>query len=367
MLSKAPPLSWFESIGRGDVASVGGTPWSSGNLIRCAATAKPNLAPSVRHRTFHRSATIGMPIDYYAEMTLDDLARWMATDRPPAGAPSERELPGIQADSARSLGEVIIAGLNANNLSFVVQGGLLTAALARPDACPGQPEPEDDSRGGGVERASGGRGGAGSEQGCERRGGERKRGRFAPDSPKLGHRSGAPPRSLDHQQFRAVPVQPEVGVVARRPAEAGGGGDAPADADAPAEGAGDSRIPAHLLERSRAAKASRGGADAKSSMISASSVPGSRRWRTPSTCRSTRRSCRSASPSRRSRRRRRNRWGGESTRNGGPGIRGSRSRWGPGGRSGSTRRSAPAVVQTSFDFDASTTSSAFATTPTREY
>lgn len=32
--------------------------------------------------------------------------------------------------AARSLGEVIIAGLNANNLSFVVQGGLLTAALA---------------------------------------------------------------------------------------------------------------------------------------------------------------------------------------------------------------------------------------------
>ncbi|WP_299363862.1 ABC transporter permease [uncultured Paracoccus sp.] len=32
--------------------------------------------------------------------------------------------------AARSLGEVIIAGLNANNLSFVVQGGLLTAGLA---------------------------------------------------------------------------------------------------------------------------------------------------------------------------------------------------------------------------------------------
>lgn len=32
--------------------------------------------------------------------------------------------------AARSLGEVIIAGLNANNLAFVVQGGVLTGALA---------------------------------------------------------------------------------------------------------------------------------------------------------------------------------------------------------------------------------------------
>lgn len=32
--------------------------------------------------------------------------------------------------AARSLGEVILAGLNANNLAFVVQGGLLTGALA---------------------------------------------------------------------------------------------------------------------------------------------------------------------------------------------------------------------------------------------
>lgn len=32
--------------------------------------------------------------------------------------------------AAPGLGEVIIAGLNANNLAFVVQGGLLTAALA---------------------------------------------------------------------------------------------------------------------------------------------------------------------------------------------------------------------------------------------
>lgn len=32
--------------------------------------------------------------------------------------------------AAASLGEVIIAGLNANNLAFVVQGGLLTACLA---------------------------------------------------------------------------------------------------------------------------------------------------------------------------------------------------------------------------------------------
>lgn len=32
--------------------------------------------------------------------------------------------------AAPSLGEVIIAGLNANNLAFVVQGGLLTACLA---------------------------------------------------------------------------------------------------------------------------------------------------------------------------------------------------------------------------------------------
>jgi len=32
--------------------------------------------------------------------------------------------------AARSLGEVIIAGLNAGNLAFVVQGGMLTAALA---------------------------------------------------------------------------------------------------------------------------------------------------------------------------------------------------------------------------------------------
>lgn len=32
--------------------------------------------------------------------------------------------------SAASLGEVIVAGLNANNLAFVVQGGVLTACLA---------------------------------------------------------------------------------------------------------------------------------------------------------------------------------------------------------------------------------------------
>ncbi|WP_045392235.1 ABC transporter permease [Falsirhodobacter sp. alg1] len=32
--------------------------------------------------------------------------------------------------AARSLGEVIIAGLNSNNLAFILQGGILTAALA---------------------------------------------------------------------------------------------------------------------------------------------------------------------------------------------------------------------------------------------
>ena len=32
--------------------------------------------------------------------------------------------------AARSLGEVILAGLNANNLAFVIQGGVLTGALA---------------------------------------------------------------------------------------------------------------------------------------------------------------------------------------------------------------------------------------------
>ena len=32
--------------------------------------------------------------------------------------------------AAPGLGEVIIAGLNANNMAFVAQGGLLTAALA---------------------------------------------------------------------------------------------------------------------------------------------------------------------------------------------------------------------------------------------
>lgn len=32
--------------------------------------------------------------------------------------------------AARTLGEIIIAGLNSNNLAFILQGGLLTAALA---------------------------------------------------------------------------------------------------------------------------------------------------------------------------------------------------------------------------------------------